>query len=76
MLHLDESQIRQDRIVDEEDRTIGRVFQYAVPVVSRSGAVGAPSGGTAEGGASLFKLQTEALAKLLVTARAEQDPQL
>ena len=76
MLHLDESQIRQDRIVDEEDRTIGRVFQYAVPVVSRSGAVGAPSGATAESGASLFKLQREALADLLVTARAEQDPLL
>lgn len=76
MLHLDPSQIRSDRIVDEEDRTVGRVFQYAVPVVSVSGAVGRPSGGTAASGERLFSIQTQALVDLLEQARTEQDPEL
>jgi len=76
MLHLDPSQIRTDRIVDEEDRTVGRVFQYAVPVVSVSGAVGRPSAGTAASGERLFSIQTQALVDLLEQARVEQDPEL
>lgn len=74
MLHLDQSRIRPDLIVDEEDRTIGRVFQYSVPLASRSGVVGAPSGGTAASGERLFADQTLALVDLLERGRAEQDP--
>jgi creatinine amidohydrolase/Fe(II)-dependent formamide hydrolase-like protein len=76
MLHLDADGVRENRFVDEPDRTRGRVFQYAMPAVTASGVVGRPSGGTAERGAELFAMHVEAFADLLARARQETDPVL
>jgi creatinine amidohydrolase len=76
MLHLDPAGVREDRIIDEPDRTEGRVLQYPMPAVTSSGVVGAPSGATAERGAGLFSLHVGAFAALLERARAETDPVL
>lgn len=76
LLHLDESQVRADKAVDEPDRTVGRVLSYPMPAVTRSGVVGAPSTASAERGAALVEQLVDALADLLARARAEQDPQL
>jgi len=76
LLHLDESQVRADRVVDEPDRTVGRILSYAMPVVTSSGVVGMPSTASAERGAALIEQLVEALADLLTRARAERDPEL
>lgn len=76
LLHLDESGVRPDRIVDEPDRTVGRVLSYPMPAVTRSGVVGKPSTASAERGAELVEQLVAALAELLRQARAERDPEL
>lgn len=76
MLHVRPANVRRDRVVNEPDRTVGRVFQYAVPLTTRSGVVGTPSAASASRGAELFDWLVGALAELLTTARAEQDPAL
>jgi creatinine amidohydrolase len=76
LLHLAESGVRSERIVDEPDRTVGRVLSYAMPAVTRSGVVGKPSGASAERGAELVAQLVDALAELLTQARAERDPEL
>jgi creatinine amidohydrolase len=76
MLHLDRTGVREDRAVDEPDRTLGRVLQYPMPAVTNSGVVGTPSGAAAERGAELFDLHVDAFAALLTRARAETDPAL
>jgi creatinine amidohydrolase len=76
LLHLSESQVRGERIVDEPDRTGGRVLSYSMPAVTRSGVVGKPSGASAERGAELIGRLVDALAELLTQARAERDPEL
>jgi creatinine amidohydrolase len=76
LLHLDESQLRPDRVVDEPDRTVGRVLSYAMPAVTSSGVVGEPSTASAERGAALVEQLVEALTDLLSRARAERDPAL
>jgi creatinine amidohydrolase len=76
LLHLDESQVRPDRVVDEPDRTVGRVLSYAMPAVTSSGVVGEPSTASAERGAALVEQLVEALTDLLSRARAERDPEL
>jgi creatinine amidohydrolase len=76
MLHLDRTHVREDRIVDESDRSMGRVFQYPMPAVTSSGVVGAPSGATAQRGEEFFAMHVAAFAELLERARAETDPEL
>jgi creatinine amidohydrolase len=76
LLHLAPDQVRPGRVVDEPDRTVGRVLQYAMPSVTRSGVVGAPSTATAPRGAGLLDRLVDALAALLDQAREERDPQL
>ena len=76
LLHVDPAMVRPDRAVDEPDRTVGRVLQYPMPVVTRSGVVGAPSTATAEAGAELFGALVDALADLLIRVREERDPEL
>jgi creatinine amidohydrolase len=76
MLHLAAEHAHLDRVVNEPDRTVGKVLQYAMPAVTRSGVVGAPSGASAERGAELFEQLVGALAALLEQARAERDPEL
>ncbi len=76
MLHLHPGGVREDRVVDEPDRTEGRVLQYPMPAVSSSGVVGAPSGATAERGEELFAMHVDAFARLLERAREETDPAL
>ena len=76
MLHVEPAHVRPDRVVDEPDRTVGRVLQYAVPLTTRSGVVGTPSAASAPRGAELFGWLVEALVELLAAARAEEDPTL
>jgi creatinine amidohydrolase len=76
MLHVDPRLVDLELAVDEEDRTIGRVLQYPVPTVTRSGVVGAPTTATPEAGAELMGDLTAALETLLRTARDERAPQL
>jgi creatinine amidohydrolase len=76
LLHLAESHVRADRIVDEPDRTVGRVLSYTMPAVTTSGVVGTPSTASATRGAELFEQLVEALTDLLKRAREERDPEL
>ena len=76
MLHLDPAQVRIELAVDEPDRTIGRVYQYAMPAVTRAGVVGAPSTATASAGAAFFDALVVSLVSLLEAARRETDPEL
>jgi creatinine amidohydrolase len=76
LIHLAESQVKMEAAVDEPDRTVGRVLSYPMPAVTRSGVVGTPTTASAERGADLVGQLVEALAELLIQARAEQDPQL
>jgi creatinine amidohydrolase len=76
LLHVDPELVRLDRAVDEPDRTVDRVLQYPMPVVTRSGVVGAPSTATAEAGEELFGALVGALAELLTAVRGETDPDL
>jgi creatinine amidohydrolase len=76
LLHLAESQVRLDRVVDEPDRTVDRVLSYSMPAVTASGVVGTPSAASAERGAELVEQLVEALSDLLRRARAERDPDL
>jgi len=76
MMHLEPGAVDHAAIVDEPDRTIGRVLLYPMPAVTASGVVGAPSTATAGRGAELFEALVDALAVLLFAARAERDPEL
>jgi creatinine amidohydrolase len=76
LMHLEPGAVDPTAIVDEPDRTVGRVLLYPMPAVTASGVVGAPSGASAERGAELFSALVEALAELLRAARAERDPEL
>jgi creatinine amidohydrolase len=77
-LMMDQEPDAVDRaaIVDEPDRTVGRVLMYPMPLVTASGVVGAPSTASAARGAELFAQLVKALAELLTTARGERDPEL
>jgi creatinine amidohydrolase len=75
LLHLAESHVRPDRVVDEPDRTVDRVLTYPMPAVTRSGVVGTPSAASAARGAELVEQLVAALADLLGRARAERDPE-
>jgi creatinine amidohydrolase len=72
MLHVAPDQVRTEKAVDEEDRTVGRVWQYAMPAVTRSGVVGAPTTAEARAGALLLELVVDALVDLLWSARGER----
>jgi creatinine amidohydrolase len=76
VLHLAEAQVRQERAVDEPDRTVGRVLSYPMPAVTSSGVVGTPSTASAARGAELVAQLVDALTDLLTRARAEDDPEL
>jgi creatinine amidohydrolase len=76
MLHLEPGHVQLERAVDEPDRTVGKVFQYPMPPVTRSGVVGRPSTATADSGAALFDDLVAALADILTAAAGEVDPQL
>ncbi|MDQ6777399.1 MAG: creatininase family protein [Actinomycetota bacterium] len=75
MLHLEPGTVDRAAIVDEPDRTVGRVLMYPMPAGTASGVVGAPSGASAARGAELFELLVNALAELLTAAREERDPE-
>lgn len=76
VLHLAPESVEFDVAVDEPDRSVGRVLQYAMPAVTRSGVVGTPSRATESRGRELFDLLVSAFGDLLVAARSEQDPAL
>ena len=74
VLHLAPSWVHQDRAVDEVDRTVGRVFTYPMPHVTRSGVVGRPTEATVASGKALFDTVVNGVTDLLALARAETDP--
>jgi creatinine amidohydrolase len=74
MLHLHPEMVEMARAVDEEDRTIGRVFPYAMPAVTASGVVGTPTQARVESGAETFSMVVDALSELLRSARRETPP--
>jgi creatinine amidohydrolase len=74
LLHVAPGIVDMGRAVDEEDRTVGRVLQYAMPPVTASGVVGRPTQSSAERGERLFTTVVEGLVELLRRARAEEDP--
>jgi creatinine amidohydrolase len=74
VMHLAPYAVHQDRAVDEVDRTMGRVFTYPMPHVTRSGVVGRPTEATAASGKALFDAIVDGVVDLLVRARAETDP--
>lgn len=74
MLHVYPEMVEMERAVDEEDRTIGRVFPYAMPAVTASGVVGAPTKARAESGAETYSMVVDALIELLRAARHETAP--
>jgi creatinine amidohydrolase len=76
LLHLAPDHVRPDRFVDEPDRTVGRVLQYAMPSVTLTGVVGAPSTASARSGGNLLDALVDAFTTLLGQARAERDPDL
>jgi creatinine amidohydrolase len=76
MMHLEPAGVDASAIVDEPDRTVGRVLMYPMPAVTESGVVGAPSMASAARGAELFASLVDALAELLASARGERDPEL
>src|SRR5439155_24477369 len=65
MLHVEPGLVHLERAVDEPDRSVGVVFQYTVPQVTRSGVVGEPTRSTPERGAELFGAVVDALTRLL-----------
>jgi creatinine amidohydrolase len=74
LLHITPDLVQGDRVVDEVDRTEGRVFTYPMPAVTVSGVVGRPSEASAAAGDALFSAIVDGIADLLVRARAETDP--
>jgi creatinine amidohydrolase len=72
VMHVRPEMVLPERAVDEVDRTVGRVFPYAMPAVSESGVVGAPTRATADAGEELFGRVVTALEGLLRQARAER----
>ena len=61
-----------ERAVDEIDRTIGRVFPYAMPAVTVSGVVGEPTRASVQSGVETEALIVEALVSLLTRAGTEK----
>lgn len=76
LLHLAAEQVRPERAVDEEDRTVDRVLRYPMPAVTRSGVVGRPTKATVLRGGELLDQLVVALGELLAQARTERDPAL
>jgi len=74
MMYLDPAAVRLDKIVDDPDRTAGKVFTYVVPQTSTNGLTGHPTRATAEDGKKLFIEMGEALSALVKSARTEQPP--
>jgi creatinine amidohydrolase len=74
LLHVAPELVHMGRVVDEEDRSVGRVLQYPMPQVTASGVVGRPSAATAQEGERLFGVVVDGLVDLLDRARAESDP--
>ncbi len=76
LMHLEPATVKHEALIDEPDRTVGRVLSYPMPAVTTSGVVGAPSNANAERGAALFAQLVDALISLLKAARTEHDPRL
>jgi creatinine amidohydrolase len=68
--------VRMDRVVDEPDRSEGRLFSYTVAEMSVSGVVGRPSAATREKGLALIEMIVEDLSGKVMTALKEEPPDL
>jgi len=76
MMHLRPELVDRTAIVDDPDRTTGRVFSYTVAQTSRDGVTGSPSQATAEAGQRLFNEIVDALSERVDAARREPYPEL
>jgi len=74
ILHLAPHLVRRELIEDDPDRTKGGVFSRPVSQTSLNGVTGAPSQGTAERGAALFREMGEALAAVVLAGTTEDPP--
>ena len=76
MRFLQPELIDETAIIDDPDRTVGRVFSYPVNQTSVDGLTGTPSLGTAEEGRQIYELVCAALTQVVETARLENYPDL
>jgi creatinine amidohydrolase len=74
MLLLDPGAVRKDKIEDDPDRTVGKVFTYVVPQTSKNGLTGHPSRATLSDGKKLFQEMGDALASFVRAAKDESAP--
>jgi creatinine amidohydrolase len=68
--------VRMDRVVDEPDRSEGRVFAYTVAEMSTSGVVGTPSRASREKGDALIEMIVTDLTERVIAALKEEPPDL
>lgn len=74
MLAVRPDLVKQERAVDEPDRSAGRFFTYRVDQESEHGAVGDPTRATAAAGRALLDLMIDTLARDLMAALKEEPP--
>ncbi len=74
MLHLRPELVACDELIDEPDRTGDLVLSYTVAETSESGTTGSPTKGSADQGAQLLELATDALSRRIELARTELPP--
>jgi creatinine amidohydrolase len=76
MLHLHPELVDVSAVIDDPDRTLGRVFSYTVAQTSVEGVTGSPSQATAQAGKQLFEQVVSALEERVRAARIEDPPVL
>ena len=76
MLFLQPGLVDESAVIDDPDRTAGRVFSYPVNQTSIDGLTGSPSLGTAEEGRQIHALVCAALVQVVEAARREDYPDL
>ncbi len=74
MMFLDPGAVRTDQIVDDPDRTAGKIFTYVVPQTSMNGLTGHPTRANADDGRRLFLEMGDALAGFVASAKTESPP--
>jgi creatinine amidohydrolase len=74
MLHLRPELVDRSEIVDDPDRTPGKVFSYTVAQTSQTGVTGFPTQASPEEGRTLFSAAVDALVPLIGVARQEHPP--
>jgi creatinine amidohydrolase len=76
VLALDPESVEMDKAEDVEDVTIGKVWRYAMPAVTRNGVVGRPSESSASLGRQILDTIIADFEKLLEQAEHEDWPEI